>query len=215
MTIQIKQWGDWVQARRAISVGAQYRLDRAWKKSILKEAHYWRKALVQGMTKQAPGGQRFQKLSPLTRAKRRAQGFAGRKALIRTGTMRRSIVVSQRGGTVFVGILRGTKTRDGKDLVNIARVHEEGRIVVIRVTEKMRRYFYAMMRKGGLSTTSRGGKRRKTGGGLARGVLVIKIPARPVFQPVYDHMYRNKGSLSKRMAKRISIATKGEFGLVW
>jgi len=215
MTIQVKQWGDWVRARQAISIPAQHRLERAWKKSILKEAHYWRKALVQGMTKQAPGGQRFQKLSPLTRAKRRAQGFAGRKALIRTGTMRRSIVVSQRGGTVFVGILRGTKTRDGKDLVNIARVHEEGRIVVIRVTEKMRRYFYAMMRKGGLNATSRGGKRRKTGGGLARGVLVIKIPARPVFQPVYDHMYRNKGSLSKRMAKRISVATKGEFGLVW
>jgi hypothetical protein len=215
MTIQVKRWGDWVRARRALSIPAQHRLEQAWKKSILKEAHYWRKALVQGMTKQAPGGQRFQKLSPLTRAKRRAEGFAGRKALIRTGTMRRSIVVSQRGGTVFVGILRGTKTRDGKDLVNIARVHEEGRIVVIPVTEKMRKYFYAMMRKGGLNAATRSGKRRKSGGGLARGVLVIKIPARPVFKPVYEHMYKNKGSLAKRMARRISITTKGEFGLVW
>lgn len=215
MPIEVRQWGDWVRARRAISIPAQARLERAWKKSILKEAHYWRKALVQGLTKQTPGGQRFQKLSPLTRAKRKAQGFAGRKALIRTGTERRSIVVSQRMGAVFVGILRGTKTTDGKDLVNIARVHEEGRIVVIRVTEKMRRYFYAMMRKGGLNATTRGGKRRKTGGGLARGVLVIKIPARPLFKPVYEHMYKNKGSLARRMAKRISLTTKGEFGLVW
>jgi hypothetical protein len=213
--IQVKQYGDWVRARRAISVSAQMRLNHAWQKSILKEAHLWRKALVQGITRQMPGGQRFQKLSPLTLAKRRAEGFTGRKALMRTGTLRRNIVVSQKSGTVFVGILRGTRTKDGKDLVNIAVVHETGRIVVIPVTDKMRKYFFAMMRRGGLNATTRGGKRRKTGGGLARGVLVIKIPARPVFKPVYEHMYKNKQSLGRRMQKRITTATKGEFGFVW
>ena len=215
MTIEVRQFGDWVKARQAVSIAAQRRLERAWEKSILKEAHLWRTALVVGLRRQMPGGKPFQKLSPLTKAKRRAEGFSGRKALIRTGTFRRNILVTKRGGTVFVGVLRGTRTRDGKDLVNIMRVHEEGRIVVIRVTDKMRKYFYAMMRRGGLRATLRGGKRRKTGGGLTRGVLVIKIPARPVFAPVYDHMYKNKGSVRRRMQRRISVATKGEFGFVW
>lgn len=215
MTFEVKPWGDWARARRSVSAAAAVRLDRAWRKSMRKEAHYWRKALVTGITRQAPGGQKFAKLSPLTRAKRRAEGFAGRKAWIRTGTARRNIVVHESSRGLFVGILRGTKTRDGKDLVNIARVHEEGRIVVIKVTDKMRKYFYAMMRRGGLAATAAGGKRRKTGGGLARGILVIKIPARPVFQPVYEHMYKNKRSVARRMQNRISIASKGEFGFVW
>ena len=209
--IIIKPFGDWARARHALGPAGQKKIDMVWRRALLQEARFWHKQVVQGITKQAPGGKRFKKLSPLTRAKRRAEGFAGRKALIRTATLRRNIALVERSHQIFIGVLRGTRTSDGKDLVNIARVHEEGRVVVIKVTEKMRKYFYAMMRRGGLNPTAKGGKRRKTGGGLARGVMVIQIPARPFIAPVYAKMTRKR--VLANMKIRIAKISKGTVGL--
>jgi len=208
--IEVKQYGDWIRARRSISAAAALRMNRAWRKAMLKEAHIWRKALVTGMTRQMPGGKKYTKLKQLTWAKRRAEGFSGRKALLRTGAFRRNINVTERGKTIFVGVLRGVRTRDGKEMVNIFRVHEEGRIIVMRVTPAMRNYFYAMIRRSGIQLHGKKGT-----GGFKRGILIIKIPARPTFAPVYEHMLRNKGSMRRRIMRAFSIASKGEFGLVW
>jgi hypothetical protein len=207
MTIGIKPFGDWARARQAVSVSAQRRIDLAWRKAILQEAHFWRKEIVQGLTKQAPGGKRFKPLAESTILKRKSEGFAGRKALIRTATFRRNIKVSERSNNVFIGVLRGTRTSDGKDMVNIARVHEEGRVIVIKVTPKMRKYFFAMLKRMGAVPT--GGS-----GGFKRGILVIKIPARPFIGPIRDKMTKSRSAMIQRMAKRVSLNSKGEFGLI-
>ena len=212
MSIGVSRYGDWVEAKRLLSLRQQPRMRAIWHRALLQEAHAWRKELVTGVTSQAPGGKKFKKLSPLTLAKRKHSGFKGRKALLRSGTFRRNITVVDRGSGVFVGVLRAAKSSDGRSLVNIARVHEEGRTVVIRVTEKMRKYFFAMLR-GGLSKKAlkKGGK---SSGGFKRGILVIQIPARPVFAPVYAKMTRPRSALVKRMKRRVSLLSKGDFGLV-
>jgi phage gpG-like protein len=194
--------GAWVAARKVLAT-ASTRAKQAAKKAILQEAHFFRGKIVEGIREQAPGGQRFKPLAPMTLALRRFMGFKGTKALIRRGDLRNSITVHQTGNTVFVGVLKTATNRDGKSLVNIGAVHEFGsKPIVIRVTPAMRRFLHMVARKEGLPAS--GGS-----GGGGSGVIVLRIPKRPFLQPVFDK-YGSKAQVAARMRARLAFLLSGK-----
>lgn len=182
------KFGDWEQARRALE-GMAKKTEDASQKAMLQEGHFLRGKMVEGIREQAPGGQAFKPLSPFTLLSRKLAGFAGTKALIRTGFLRNSIGVIQKAGETFIGVSRAAKTPDGESLVNIAEVHEFGAgPYVITVTEKMRRYLARI----GIHL-----KKETT-------YITIKIPARSFIRSVWNAHAKPaevKARLEERMAK--------------
>lgn len=210
--IKAKLVGDWSTARDILSQSA--RLKKAIHTATLLEAHNARREIVKGIRDQAPAGQAFAPLTALTLAIRRARGFRGKKILLVSGGLQRSITVKQTAsGKVFVGVLRSARTKDGKSAYNIARVHEEGALYVVRVTPKMRAFLMAQLKKSGLGRTEKGrdtsgrfkkAKFKSTGGQMASGAMVIRIPARPFMAPVLERLAQDKEGLKKRFAHRIA-----------
>lgn len=200
--MSVTKFGDWHTARAILSASSR-NFKRAMDKTMLQEAHLYRKELVQGLRKQAPGGKAFKPIAKSTRQGRKFKGFGGTKALIRTGDLRNSITVVKKAGGVFVGVPRSARGKDGRGLVNIARVHEFGsRPIVIQITPAMRRLLAGMFRKF---------KAKGTGGGRAGGgaVMVIQIPARPFFRPVELKLRKGR---KKRVMARVSKNMAGAFG---
>ena len=174
----VRKTGDWALARQILS-GAGARLTSAIQTSLRQEAQALRKEIVEGIAKQAPGGQAFKPLAATTLASRQLGGFGGTKALIRRGDLRNSVTVVSDGDEVFVGILRRARGKGGASVANVAEIHEFGAgPFVVPITPKMRRFLFAMLKKAGAETRSSGG------GG--KGVAVISIPARPFLRPAFD-----------------------------
>jgi hypothetical protein len=147
----LKLVGDWGKMSQ-IARTMQARFKRAIEVAVLKEAQMFRGLIVKGIASQAPGGQPFQPLSPLTLALRKVLGGAGSKALIATNALRGSITVTRSPGAevkAFVGVLRNAKSKGGRSLANIAEVHEFG--ATIRKTAKMNRFLHAVAREAGLA----------------------------------------------------------------
>lgn len=185
-------------------------MTKAMDKAVLQIAHELRAEVLLGFRTQAPAGRPWKPLSPWTLAGRRAAGNRGTKARFATGTTVRNIVVRRTGGAVLVGIMRSARHKKGKSLTNIAIVQENGATIRVKVTPKMRRYIFWMMRKGGLGKSAGGGRARdKSSGrfikqngvqakrqrgnrrgkyGLAKGTLLIRIPARPAFKPIWNSL---------------------------
>jgi len=99
------------------------RMHRNARRLLLREAHALRRDIIAGIRSQAPGGDRFKQLSPVTIA---AKGSS--KALIDRGDLIRSINVSEfeGGKIIFVGVNRNEQNQDGTMLEDIAVVHEFG-----------------------------------------------------------------------------------------
>ena len=208
MTIRIGLTGDWRRASRILSTGPAV-IRTAIGVAVAQEAQFFRRKVIEGFREQAPGGQAFKPLAETTLAIRRFTGFRGTKALIVRGDLRNSVKVVNRrgifGAESFIGVLKSAKSSDGKDLVNIAEVHEFGsRTFLIEVTPAMRRFLAAAFTQelGGLS----GGR-----GGLTRGVIVVKIPARPFLQPVIDAFFSGPVAAARFQA-RVAVAMGGTFG---
>ena len=131
-----------------------------------------------GIVKQAPGGKRFKRLSPLTIA------LSGRsKALAKSGGtgLAGSIKTTfdEKKNQAFVGVHRGAKTSGGKDLVNVALIHEFGtKPFAIKVTDSMRKFFWwAHFKTGGRIQP------------LKSTTTVINhpgVPARPFIRPTIE-----------------------------
>lgn len=92
----------------------------------LRLAEDFRREVVAGIQNQAPGGIPFTPLKPSTLAARRGKRLRGKKILIATAQLWRSITVQPFGDQVFVGVLRTAMRRDGTSGANIAAVHEFG-----------------------------------------------------------------------------------------
>lgn len=199
--LKLRLSGDWQRAVRDLGQ-ARARITMAIDKSVAQEAHAARKEIIQGVRQQAPAGQRFEALSKLALAIRRARGFRGSKALMRTGALVGSIAVKRAGkGRYFVGVLRGGKSRDGELLTHIAEIHEKGSTHVVRVTPKMRRFLMAMLRKAGVLLRR---KRKGFQSSVQKRVMVIRIPARPFMQPVFDKIASNPVLLRRRLSQRMA-----------
>lgn len=168
--------GNWALARQILS-GSGRRLKLAVGTALRQEAQLLRKEIVQGITKQAPGGEAFQPLSPLTLAARQMQGRGGTKILMVRADLRNAIGVIQKGDEVFIGVPRKATDKDGKSMVDVAKVHEFGSgPTIIPMTPAMRRFLFALIRNAGQKPSS---------DGSGSGVVVRSTPARPFLRPAF------------------------------
>jgi len=141
---------------------------------------------------QAPGGNQIRPLSAMTMqlrrlgkggdsGKRRGRlGTGSSKALIDSGDLLASINVQdagQDGMAYTVGVHRGTRgNRGGKDMVDLARVHEYGTgKYTVRVTRKMHKFSKFLVHMGILRVPWREGQ-----------ILRREVPARPFLRPGYE-----------------------------
>ncbi|MEW6322207.1 MAG: phage virion morphogenesis protein [Acidobacteriota bacterium] len=193
----VSRTGDWARARRLLTAAPQ-RLQAAIGTAVRQEAHALRNEIVQGLTRQAPGGEPLKPPSPLTIAARELEGFGGTKSLIVRGDLRNSITVVVQGDEAFIGVSRSARSKDGASMVNLAKLHEfGGPPVIIPMTPKMRRFLFALLRQAGKEPT----------GGSGRGVIVVQVPARPFLRPAFDKF---REGASRRFLERVAR----ELGLV-
>jgi len=173
--MSVTKTGDWALARQILLAGP-VKLKAAIGTALRQEAQLLRKEIVQGITNQAPGGEAFKPLSPLTIAARQLKGRGGSKALLVHGDLRNAIAVIVQGDEAFVGVPRKARGKDGKSVVDVAQVQEFGAgPIVIPMTPPMRRFLFALLRKAGKEPT----------GGSGKGVVVVTIPARPFLRPAF------------------------------
>lgn len=195
----IQKTGDWGKAAAALA-GAPAVLKEALRKAFLQEGQFFRTKVVEGITSQAPGGKQFRPLSPMTLAIRKLLGVGGTKALIERGDLRRSVTVTEHNGDVFVGIIKGRRSSDGRDLVNIAEIHERGsRPIVVKITPKMRALLAKAARLAGLPEKS----------GSGTGIIITRVPARPFFAPVWEK-YGRPEDVRRRIEARLERLLKGK-----
>lgn len=193
----VRRFGDWRKATEALTHLSKFYMDAA-RKAVLQEAEYFRKEVVQGIRKQEPAGAKFKELSPWTIAARRLQRFGGSKALIRRGDLIGAIRVHEVGNTVFVGIMRTATSKSGGNLVNIGAIHEFGsRPIVLRITPKMLRYLGLLMK-----FLPRDAKRRERKTVPGTGIIILRIPARPFFAPVWEK-YGESSGVRRRVEDRM------------
>jgi len=187
----VSRTGDWARARRLLTAAPQ-RLQAAIGTAVRQEAHALRNEIVQGLTRQAPGGEPLKPPSPLTIAARELEGFGGSKALIVRGDLRNSITVIVQGDEAFIGVSRSARSKDGASMVDLAKLHEfGGPPVIIPMTPKMRRFLFALLRQAGKEPTD----------GNGRGVIVVQVPARPFLRPAFDKF---REGASRRFLERVA-----------
>jgi phage gpG-like protein len=193
----VSRTGDWARARRLLTAAPQ-RLQAAIGTAVRQEAHALRNEIVQGLTRQAPGGEPLKPPSPLTIAARELEGFGGTKSLIVRGDLRNSITVVVQGDEAFIGVSRSARSKDGASMVDLAKLHEFGGApVIIRMTPKMRRFLFALLRQAGKEPT----------GGSGRGVIVVQVPARPFLRPAFDKFREGAGRrFLERVARELGLA---------
>ena len=93
----------------------------ALQQATIRNALFLVREIQRGIRNQAPGGQAFAKLADSTIARKGSS-----KALIDTGFLINSITQKIMADKAFVGLLRGTVSKDGESMVNIGAVMEYG-----------------------------------------------------------------------------------------
>jgi len=208
----VTKFGPWLKTQNILKANMRpvYRaLGAAWR----VEAQRLKDQLGKGIQSQAPGGQAFKPLSPTTLAVRRFLGFRGTKALLWHRNLLRAIKVTPSGRSgssnyqVFVGIHSSARDPQGKSLYVIGLTHENGRrLVAVRLTPKLCRFLgavFASMNKGASTGVDRPWWLTKSKG---RGVLMISIPARPVFRPIWGKYGKETGA---RIVASVQADLKG------
>ena len=191
--------GDWARVRALISAGPA-RLKGVVARSIRQEAEGLRREIVQGLTRQAPGGRALRPPAETTLATRRLQGFGGRKSLLVRGDLRNSVTVKLRGDAAFIGVPRAARGHTGQPLIKIAELHEFGSApTVIPMSDAMRRFIFAVLREAGAPLRAGGGS------GGRRGLVVVQIPARPFLRPAFEAFQRGA---EKRFLTRVAAAMR-------
>lgn len=163
--------------------------------------------IKKGMISQAPGGEQYQALHPFTIAMRlmamsasyrakvnkraaviAAGGGIAHKALINHSDLLGSITHKMFGNdlSAVVGVNRFARARNGKPMVNIARIVFYG--AIIPVTTKMRQAMHGL------------------GFHLRASTTHIVIPPRPTIEPVYRQY---KPTIVQRYIKAVQGAAKG------
>lgn len=207
----VRKFGDWKEAQRILGT-AGFRLPVAMNKALKQEAQFLRRKLIDNLKVGGTvGGTKFQALESTTLISRRFRKRRSKKPLIETADMRNSIKTVVRKGTAFVGILRSAVGKDGRSLIKLASVHEEGQTIAIPVTRAMLRFLHLMLRKGAK-------KSERTDGamGVRLGeVLVVTIPPRPFIEPVVNRFFiKNKAAAKRRYMARVAILMAGDLGHV-
>lgn len=186
--------GDWQKAFKLLRE-APKRIDKAIQRQLLQEAHHIRERIVSGIDRGGPPGSKFAPHSPITIAVRRFSGGGrGTKILIASSALRNGVAVIPQGkGVVLVAVRR----RKGN--VNLAHIHEFGRQWSRPMTAKQRRFLFAALRAAGM-------QRARPKGAAGSASVTIRIPARPYFWPVVNHL--NVEQMRARFAAAIAAALK-------
>ena len=189
--------GEWKRARRVLE-GSATKLRRGMEAAVRDEAKRARREVVQGIRRQAPGGQPLARPSALTLASRQLEGERGRKALQASGELLGAITSVVRGLEAFVGILKGARGSDGRRLAEVADAQEHGAgPIVIPMTEGMRRY---------LGMLGRQASARDTPAGVGTGAVIVTIPARPFLTPAFHTAMRGaRARLRQHIARRFGL----------
>lgn len=195
MSAGIQKTGDWGKAIRIFQSVAE-NAGKSAQRAILKEGHFFRTQIITGIREQAPGGKPFVPLSPNTLRVRALEGFRGSKALMVRGDLRNGIQVIDSPEGVFIGVLRTARAHDGESLMNIVDILERGRgPFLVPITKASRGYLAAA----GVMAPGPGG------------FVIIKIPPRPIFQPVFDK-YGSPDQVRQRILSRMAADFKGQIG---
>jgi len=202
LKVEIIPVGDWSKVARLMAAGGAA-MKKAINNATRDEARDLAKQVRDGLTQQAPGGKPFtHRVRPTTLAYRRMHGARSRKTLLESRSMRDAIKAKQvaRGAnpTWTVGIQRGVAANrpGGKDLADVAERQERGYVVVLPKTKL--KAFFAAMRAGGGPLGSR--HKGKGHGVVVGNQIVISVPARPFFGPVFRAAKRGA---RERFLKRI------------
>lgn len=195
--MMIRKTGQWSLARVATS-DLKEKILEVQNLVVKREVQRFRAAVVESFdTSGKSSGKAWEPLKPSTvRFKR----VGGSKPLVGRGDLRNSIVAVSPAGRPqgWVGVKSSKTSSDGTRMVDIARVHEFGKIIVVRVTDKMRRFL--MVRLGEVGGPSGGG------GGLKVGsVLVIRIPRRSFLQQTFDHEYGVPSAVKQRILQDVAM----------
>lgn len=147
---------------------------------LAHEAFRLSNEMKNGLISQRPGGKPIRELSEMTimlRGFRIKRGPTHTKALIDSGSMVDAVEARRKNKYHYTaGVHRNVRSKDGKSLVDIAKVHEYGtRIYTVTVTPKMHRFSIALYLAGILKAPWRVGQKLKR-----------KIPARPWLNPAKD-----------------------------
>lgn len=197
MSFRVIKTGEWERAI-VIMEGMPKRLPKAIDQALEQESH----RLANIMLRRIDGAEGMAPHKPLTLAIRRAQGFTGTKILIRSGTLRGSIKVVPFGGGYFVGVKRGARARN-MSIVDLAKLHEEGKSWRQEMTDKQRRFLFAMLKEAGNPP------RENEGSG--DGILEITIPARPFIGPAIKEFERD---FEHNLERRVGLLLAGDLGHV-
>ena len=144
--IDLKTTFTGVAATQKRITGWRLKLPKAIDTQMRRQAHRLRTMMVRGIRDQAPGGEAFQPLAETTKKMKKSS-----KALIDNGDLIRSIGVDrvEGGEGYFIGVNRQAQNDEGEPMVDLAELHEEGSApFVIPITDKMRRFWMAMVIKG-------------------------------------------------------------------
>lgn len=121
-------------------------------------------------------------LHPVTFNIRRSRGFRGRRILVQSGGLSRSISVEIEKFEALIGLIRTAKVR-GLSKANLARMLERG--YAISITPKMRTFLKAHGMRLAFSTRS------------------LHVPPRPFLQPALDESKVEITDIFYEVARRI------------
>ena len=197
--MSVTRTGDWRKVRSLLA-RSSLSLKASISEGLRKEAHALRKEIVEGITRQAPGGKSIEPPSSTTLAARRRRGFGGTKALIVRSDLRNGISVLTQGDRAFVGVLRKAKSSDGQSLVDVAEVQEFGsRPTVVLMTDRMRRFLFALLREA----------KEAPDPGAGQGVVVIQVPPRPYLRPAFETFKKGADRrLFRHVARSLGLEKK-------
>lgn len=186
-----KRTGPWRLAQKIMSPKLPFATHRAVERAVLQEAQYFRKKVVEAFN--TSGASNGKVWTPNKATTIRSKGKS--KPLIDKGDLRSSIAVMQQGPAIFVGVSNNKRHRDGQLLIDIASVHEFGKIIAVTITPKMLAFLHANAEKIGLGLGS--------GGTLAVGkVMLIEIPKRSFLQATADAHFA-PGTVRPRFLARV------------
>ncbi len=117
----VRRTGSWDKARAKLDGTLGLRMAAALKQATILNALLLVREIQRGIKKQAPGDQPFAKLAQSTMDRKGSS-----KALIDSGFLVNSITQKIMADKAFVGLLRGTVSKDGEEMVNIGAVMEYG-----------------------------------------------------------------------------------------
>lgn len=178
--VGLKMVGDWKSAKEVLAA-APADLDQAMEAAVAALSE-----LVAGAIKKKIGSGVNPPNSSFTILMKKSS-----KTLINKGDLRNAARAIKVGKMkYFVGIPAALSGGRGGhklgDIVKLAEVLEEGRTIVMRMTDKMRKFLFATLAKKASKIPSKGG---------STGILVIHIPPRPFIQPVFDDYKPRAGKL--------------------